>query len=55
VQLRAGAPADVPAEIMAQQLAGTFITLMTWWLEHHCPHSAAVMEEQWNRLVGNLR
>jgi AcrR family transcriptional regulator len=55
VQIRDGAPAEVPAQIMGQQLAGTFITLMTWWLDHHCPHSAAAMEEQWNQLVKNLR
>jgi AcrR family transcriptional regulator len=54
-QLRGDTPAEVPTDIMAQQLAGTFITLMTWWLDHHCPHSAAAMEEQWTRLVKNLR
>jgi AcrR family transcriptional regulator len=52
---RAGAPADIPADILAQQLAGTVITLMTWWLEHHHPHSSAEMEQQWNHLVRNLR
>jgi AcrR family transcriptional regulator len=55
LQTRDGARAEVPAAIMAQQLAGTFITLMTWWLDHHYPHSAAAMEEQWNQLVKNLR
>ena len=55
LQIRSGAPAEVHAEILAQQLAGTLITLMTWWLDHHHPHSAEVMEQQWNRLVQNLR
>jgi AcrR family transcriptional regulator len=55
LETRAGAPAEVPAAIMAQQLAGTFITLMTWWLDHHCPHSPAEMEQQWGELVKNLR
>jgi len=52
---RAGAPSEVHAPILAQQLAGTFITLMTWWMDHHYPHSSAEMEEQWNQLVKNLR
>jgi AcrR family transcriptional regulator len=55
IATRAGAPADVPADIMAQQLAGTFITLMTWWLDHHHPHSSTEMEAQWTQLVKNLR
>jgi AcrR family transcriptional regulator len=54
-QTRNGAAADVPAEILAQQLAGTIITLLTWWLDHHHPHSAATMEEQWHLLVKHLR
>jgi AcrR family transcriptional regulator len=53
--IRAGAAAEVPAPIMAQQLAGTFITLVTWWLDHHYPHSAPDMEAQWNQLVKSLR
>lgn len=52
---RNGSPAQVPAEILAQQLAGTFITLLTWWLDHHHPYSSTAMEEQWNQLVQNLR
>ena len=54
-QTRNGAAAQVPADILAQQLAGTFITLLTWWSDHHHPHSSAEMEQQWNNLVGNLR
>jgi AcrR family transcriptional regulator len=55
VQTRNGAPAELHADILAHQLAGTLITLMTWWLDHHHPHSSAEMEEQWNQLVRNLR
>jgi AcrR family transcriptional regulator len=45
----------VPAEILAQQLAGTVFTLMTWWMDHHQPHSAQEMEQHWERLVSGLR
>jgi AcrR family transcriptional regulator len=55
VAARGGAPADVPAGIMAQQLAGTFMTLLVWWLDHHYPHEASEMEDQWGRLVKGLR
>ena len=54
-QIRVGAAAEVPVEIMAQQLAGTLITLLTWWNDHHHPHSSAEMEQQWNSLVKGLR
>ena len=50
----AGIPAAIPAEILAQQLAGTLFTLLTWWLDHHCPFAAQQMEEQWERLVAGL-
>ena len=53
--IRADQATEVPAPIMAQQLAGTFITLLTWWQNHHYPHSAADMETQWDQLVRNLR
>jgi len=52
---RGGGNAAIPAEILAQQLAGTLITLLTWWLDHHCPLEARQMEEQWERLVDGLR
>jgi len=55
IETRQGTAAEVHVEILAQQLAGTLITLMTWWLDQHHPHSAAAMEEQWNQLVKNLR
>ena len=54
-ELRAGADAPIHADILAQQLAGSVITLMTWWLDHHCPHTPQEMEEQWGRLVAGLR
>jgi AcrR family transcriptional regulator len=54
-ETRAGAAADLPSTILAQQLAGTFMTLMVWWMDHHYPLPAWKMEEQWNRLVAGLR
>jgi len=52
---RGDAQTALPAEILAQQLAGTVITLMTWWIDHHQPHSAQDMEQHWERLVTGLR
>jgi len=52
---RGGAAAEVPAGIMAQQLAGTIMTLLVWWLDRHYPHDAQEMEQQWARLVKGLR
>jgi AcrR family transcriptional regulator len=54
-ELRGGARASVPADILAQHLAGTLMTLLTWWSDHHRPLDAEEMEEQWGRLVGGLR
>ena len=53
-QIRADKVASVPAAILAQQLAGTFMTLQVWWMDHHYPHSCAEMEEQWGRLIAGL-
>ncbi len=55
LECRGSADADVPADILAQHLAGTLMTLLTWWLDHHQPVDARLMEEQWGRLVGGLR
>jgi AcrR family transcriptional regulator len=52
---RGDEPAELLADILAQQLAGTIVTLMMWWLDHHCPHSPAEMEQQYLRLVTGLR
>jgi len=47
------APA-IPAEILAQQLAGTLMTLMFWWMDHHYPLTEEAMERQFQRLVAGL-
>jgi hypothetical protein len=55
VQIRANEKSDIPAAILAQQLAGTLMTLLTWWMDHHHPLPPHDMEQQWNRLVSALR
>jgi hypothetical protein len=52
---RAGRASDIPTDVLAQQLAGTIKTLMTWWLDHHQPLSASDMERQFLRLTAGLR
>lgn len=54
-QSRGGTEAPVPASILAQHLAGTLMTLLTWWSDHHQPVDARLMEEHWGGLVGGLR
>jgi AcrR family transcriptional regulator len=44
----------IPAEILAQQLAGTLMTLMNWWMDHHYPLTEEAMEAQFQRLIAGL-
>jgi AcrR family transcriptional regulator len=53
-EVRGAEQRDIPADILAHQLAGTTITLMMWWIDHHYPASAAQMEMEWGRLVAGL-
>ena len=46
--------APIPAEILAQQLAGTLMTLLMWWIDHHYPLAADEMEKQFQRLIAGL-
>jgi AcrR family transcriptional regulator len=56
LSVRAGRPIvqAIPAEILAQQLAGTLMTLMTWWMDHHYPLTEDAMERQFQRLIAGL-
>ena len=54
-ETRRDSEAAMPATILAHHLSGTIITLLTWWMEHHCPCDAQRMEEQFNRLIAGLR
>ena len=44
----------IPAMILAQQLAGTLMTLMAWWMDHHYPLPEHEMEKQFQRLIVGL-
>jgi AcrR family transcriptional regulator len=46
--------AAIPAEILAQQLAATLMTLMVWWMDHHYPLAEDAMEKQFQRLIAGL-
>ncbi len=48
-------PSMVLPEIIALQLAGTVITLMTWWMDHHYPIPSDEMEQQFCELVKKLK
>lgn len=41
----------IPLEIVAHYLAGSLVTLITWWLENDMPHSAEYMAETFARLT----
>ena len=41
----------VPAALVAQHLAGTLITLMVWWMDHHFPVAGREMETHYHRLI----
>ncbi|HEY6455517.1 MAG TPA: TetR/AcrR family transcriptional regulator [Steroidobacteraceae bacterium] len=45
---------EIPAEILAQQLAGTLRTLMVWWMDYHYPLAEEAMEKQFQRLIAGL-
>jgi AcrR family transcriptional regulator len=45
----------IPAVILAQQLAGTLMTLMVWWMDHHYAIAEHEMDQQFHRLIAGLR
>jgi len=42
---------DVPPEIVADYLAGAFLTLVHWWLDHGLPYTPEQMEAFFQQLV----
>jgi AcrR family transcriptional regulator len=48
-QRRARTP--VPAALVAHHYAATVSSLLTWWMDHHCPCSAAELETHFHRLT----
>ncbi len=52
---RAGATAvTVPAAALAEQLAGTLVTLMVWWMDHHYPLAEHEMERHFQHLIAGI-
>jgi AcrR family transcriptional regulator len=45
----------ISAVILAQQLAGTLMTLIVWWMDHHYPLAEHEMDRQFHRLIAGLR
>lgn len=45
----------IAAVILAQQLAGTLVTLIVWWMDHHYSISEREMDQQFHRLIAGLR
>ena len=46
--------ATIPAVLLAQQLAGTLMTLMVWWMDHHYPFEEHEMENQFQHLIAGI-
>ena len=44
----------VPATLVAQHLAGTLMTLMVWWMDHHFPLVEHEMERQFQKLIAGI-
>jgi AcrR family transcriptional regulator len=45
----------IAAVILAQQLAGTLVTLLMWWMDHHYSIAEREMDQQFHRLIAGLR
>lgn len=48
-------PDGISAVILAQQLAGTLMTLIVWWMDHHYSITEHEMDQQFHRLIAGLR
>jgi AcrR family transcriptional regulator len=42
---------QIPAEILAHFLVSSFLSLLTWWLDHNMPYSAERMNEMFRQLT----
>ena len=47
--------AAAPAALLAHYFAATILTLLTWWIERHCPIDSQRMEEHFHRLTASVR
>jgi AcrR family transcriptional regulator len=52
---RNGAAEALPATLLAHHLANTVVTLLVWWIDHHCPIDPDPMEGHFHRLIAGLR
>ena len=50
-RLPKGQEPAVPLPVMAQFIAGTFVTMLRWWLDNKMPYSPQEMDEMLQRLV----
>jgi AcrR family transcriptional regulator len=55
IERQARARASVPAALVAHHYAATVTNLLTWWMDHHCPCSAAELEKYFHRLTAGAR
>ena len=42
---------DIPLPVITNFLAGSLLSMVTWWLEHSLPYSPAEMDEMFNVLA----
>jgi AcrR family transcriptional regulator len=42
---------DIPLPVITNFLAGSLLSMVTWWLEHSLPYSPAEMDEMFNALA----
>jgi len=50
-RLPEGQQPSVPIQVVAQFVAGTLITMLSWWLENKMPYSPEQMDEMVEKLV----
>lgn len=53
--VRAGEPHAMPAELLAQHIAGTVMNLLLWWFDHHFPMEPAEMNRHFHDMIRGLR
>ncbi len=50
-RLPIGQQPAVPVPVLAQFVAGTFVTMLRWWLDNKMPYSPEEMDEMLHRLI----
>lgn len=46
-----GEELKVPIPVLANHLAGSFLTLLKWWLDNNMPHTPEEMDEMYQNMV----